>query len=653
MISSTGNSNSFGHFDSRWSRNASWSDNSGFLQAAYNGSSTFGVINELKFLAAKSSRQSTIILTAFNIVSAAATAAGILYNNYLNVKRSPLRRKERVNIFTCVRGSDVYPFILSLAIVAQGIIFAVSQAQGLDSLFQSGCALISQFMWPGIFIVPYTQLAFSVETTLRALKSNPFPPRSKWTVPICLTIIKIGLLATGLVTFFIRAPNFCFASLFWFVAKWAEGGFALLIGIVVILAVCAMIIYAKLRRCSMIEDDERVGASRMIYYIALAIIPNILMIPFFGYLSFGNPFENGGNTGLTLSMVSTVVSNVTGLMTGGLYLFLRSSTVSTIAPKNKVDEYERQQIKYQIRMSKPDDTDFNSHIMKPMTAHQGLREGQPQEKRKTQEHINLRGSQGNTWSLGLDDSNPLGSKAFFKPNPRSPTDTQIPFAITPVRKASTSYSLFPNKMEEGRMSKVLLPSTTYSPNIGDTLVNGYSDMLMPPPAIQPPGFRHRRDSSMASSATVQIGLRLSNVEDVRPTASTVGGPEQTHELGCPENRRGEMIGRPNPPFTTDSVASSFSLLQHLRSSQMEAAMGILPSVPRDSAVEIDKAPILNPTVYSPHSPTKGKVPSPKGVGFGVPIRTATSPIETIGSRSPVSRTRGDSVPGAADRANWI
>ncbi|GAW17326.1 hypothetical protein ANO14919_067820 [Xylariales sp. No.14919] len=95
MLSSTGNSNSFSGFGNQWSSNSSWSDSSNFSQAAYNGSSTFGVISELKFLAAKSSRQSTIILASFNIVSAAATAAGILYNNYLSVKRSPLRRGKR------------------------------------------------------------------------------------------------------------------------------------------------------------------------------------------------------------------------------------------------------------------------------------------------------------------------------------------------------------------------------------------------------------------------------------------------------------------------------------------------------------------------------------------------------------------------------
>ncbi|KAJ3569269.1 hypothetical protein NPX13_g6143 [Xylaria arbuscula] len=634
MLSSTGNSNSFGHFSNQWSRNSSWTGNSSFSQAAYNGSSTFGVITELKFLAAKSSRQSTIILTAFNIVSAAATAAGILYNSYLIVKRSPLRRKERVNIFTCVRGSDVYPFMLSLAIVVQGIIFAVSQAQGLDSLFQSGCALISQFMWPGIFIVPYVQVVFSIETASRALSSYPFPPRSKWTVPICLTIVKIALLATGLVTFFIRAPNICFASLFWFVAKWAEGGFAILIGIVLTMVACAVTIYLKLTRCSMIEEDERISASRMIYYIALAIIPNVLMIPFFGYLSFGNPFENGGGTSLTLSMVSTVVSNVTGLMTGGLYLFLRSSTISSISPKNKIDEYERQQMKYQIGMPKPGDTDFNSHIMKPVAAPQWLREAEIQEKRTLKDGKSRYESQLSGWPLTTNDPNPLRLNAASKQTPilPSPTDSQSPLSLMPLRKQSTTaYTLFPNQNQE-RASKVLLPATTYSPDTGGASVNDFYDMLIPPPSIRAPGFRHRRESSMASSATVQIGLRLSNVDDVRPTtAGTIGGPERTHDTAALPSSR---------------VASGLL-------TQIQTATKTLPSIPRDSLVETESAPLLNPTVYSPKSPTKAKVPSPKGVGFNVPARSITTPVELIEVRSPVRRPHGDLDAGDADKANWI
>lgn len=44
---------------------------------------------------------------------------------------------------------QVYPFVLSLGIVAQGIIFAVAQARGLDALLINGCVNISQIMMPG------------------------------------------------------------------------------------------------------------------------------------------------------------------------------------------------------------------------------------------------------------------------------------------------------------------------------------------------------------------------------------------------------------------------------------------------------------------------------------------------------------------------
>ena len=61
-----------------------------------------------------------------------------------------------------------------------------------------------------------------------------------------------------------------------------------------------------------------------------------LIVPFFLYLTFSNPIDDDGNLGLTLSMIATVVANVTGLMTGGLHLFLRSNTIGTIGPKNKL-----------------------------------------------------------------------------------------------------------------------------------------------------------------------------------------------------------------------------------------------------------------------------------------------------------------------------
>ncbi|KAI1171248.1 hypothetical protein F4777DRAFT_67538 [Nemania sp. FL0916] len=646
MFSSTGQSGN------GWSNNSSWTGNSGgFSQAAFNGSSTFGVINELKFAAAKSSRQSTIILSAFNIVSAAATAAGILYNNYLSAKRSPRKRKERVDIFSCIRSPDVYPFILSLGIVGQGVIFVVAQSEGLDSLFRPGCALISQFTWPGIFIVPYIQLVFAVETTLRALKSSPFPPRSKWTVAICITIVTIALLATGLSAFFIHPPNFCFAALFWFVAKWAQGGFALLIGIVLVLMVCGVMIYVNLTRHSVTEDDERVSASRMIYYIVLAIIPNALMIPFFGYLSFGNPFENGGDTGLTLSMVSTVVANVTGLMTGGLYLFLRSSTSSSIGPKDKLDEHEHQQMKYQGQMPYNNDSEFNSHIQKPIRPSHSLHKAESQERRSMLPHIAPLRTQDSTRFDNAKHSNPSGSNTVLRQSSIAGNSDNTPLRMIQIRKPSLSYALFPSETQGSRVPESLLPSGTHSRNTSERS-NDYGDTLRPPPSVQLPGFRHRRDSSLASSATVQIGLRLSNFDDAQPmTVNTVGGVERTHELGCPKKLRPGVTSRPSPLIALDNVASSRGPRRPPGTDRVDLSTKKLPPVPQDSRTETMRPPILNPTVYSPNSSPKGKIPSPRGVGFSIPDGATTA--EIIQASAAASRIRANSATESIHRTDWI
>lgn len=92
---------------------------------------------------------------------------------------------------------------------------------------------------------------------------------------ICLIIVNIALIVTGLVAFFIRAPNICFASLYWFVVRWAAGSFGVLLAIVAILILCAATIFYRLRKASWVEEDERVEASRMIYYIIIGVLPDV------------------------------------------------------------------------------------------------------------------------------------------------------------------------------------------------------------------------------------------------------------------------------------------------------------------------------------------------------------------------------------------
>lgn len=364
------------------------------------------------------------------------------------------------------------------------------------------------------------------------------------------------------------------------------------------------------------------------------------MIPFFAYLSFGNPSENGGDTGLTLSMVATVVANVTGLMTGGLYLFLRSSTGSTIGPKIKIGEYESQQMTYQIRISKANDTDFNSHIMTPITMSQWPRELEAREKRLGEE--DSRRPEDVTRFPSVDYSNPLGSNVIL----------EQPALVAPVRKVS-SYALFLNKNQGNRTSRALQPSTAYPSNSNSILSADYGEMLQPPPSIQPLALRHRRDSSMISSATVQIGLRLSNVEDVRPEIASTIDVERTHDLGCPNKLKVGVSGRPTPLIAPRSVTTSPSSKRPSRESQIDVAAKLLPPIPRNPQIEAERAPILNPTIYSPNNPTKGTVPSAKGVGFNVVTRKTTTPTEVIEMNHRTSRSGEISAAESASRADWI
>jgi hypothetical protein len=123
-------------------------------------------------------------------------------------------------------------------------------------------------------------LVFGVEIAIRALKKKPFAPRRKYSVSICLSIIGMLLLANFLIAIFDRSPNFCLASLFWFVAHYSVICFGLFVAITAIILTCTVVIFVRLHRSIKVEVTARVAASRMVYYLALAVISNVCPSPF-------------------------------------------------------------------------------------------------------------------------------------------------------------------------------------------------------------------------------------------------------------------------------------------------------------------------------------------------------------------------------------
>lgn len=529
--------------------------------------------------------------------------------------------------------------------------------------------------------MPYLQLVFGVEVTLRAVRSKPFPPRGDWAVAICLAVFCLILLATGLVAFFIRAANFCFASLFWFVTKWAEGGFVLFTLVSVVLAVCTVTVFIQLTRHATIETTERVIASRMVYFLGVALVSNVLMIPFF--LSLTVQMPGGGSGGdsdmtLTLSMISTVVANISGLLTGGLHLFLRSNTIATIAPRDKQAEYERQKLKYKIGGPTPSEENFSNQINRPIDGPRILKRSPSEEsfvlQDKALEEAAIESPPQTAYGPYFNQPNPLRSHAVHpEPDPRAPEAAQLPSAQAPAghaRKPSASYSLFPNKptANTNTESVALLLPTTYSPNEPTNAgantnpfspaVEGFDDddLLKPPPTIG--GFgRRRRDSSMVSMATVQIGLRFSNVNDMPSMDKTES--DRVNTLECP------VPTRPSP-------LSKFAVRPEELSPARPSVFDNSPATLGGAAVELPQVPCnaslkdevveeaasadlftLKPAVYSPNSPTKVKVPSPRGVGFNVPKRSNTNPMHHSPSPTPSSRSRGNSDAAAESKSDWI
>ncbi|KAK8058315.1 hypothetical protein PG994_008763 [Apiospora phragmitis] len=656
-----------------WSANTNFSSGGSMgLSQAAGSNTTLAVINQFKLEAARSIRTSTIVLAVFNTIAAFATAMGILYDCYSKAKRNRERPSDKINIFTVVRGTETYPFILSLGIIVQGIIFAVSQSKGLDALFAKGCSLISQFMWPAIFIVPFLQVVFALEVTFRGVRSKPFPSRGKWTVAICLASFVIMLLATGLVAFFNAAANICYASLFWFVAKWAQGGFILFTLISAILAASTLTVFIQLTRHATIETTERVLASRMVYYLGVGMISNILMIPFFLCLTVSTPSSGDSDMTLTLSMISTVVSNISGLVTGGLHLFLRSNTISTIGPRDKQAEYERQKLKHKIRGPSPSDNYFSTQIEKPV--------GEPR-LQQSESQENLVSSSRDVEKAAIESQpadhfklsqpNPLRSHAVYTPppnEPRAPEPAQLPAtqeAGGHGQKRSTSYSLFPNNNPNNNnpntTSVGLLPTTTYNPDINvqratpdaEELYEDIYETLKPPPKM---GFgRHRRDSSMVSTATVQIGLRFSNVNDMPLMANnTATEAERVHNLEYPHpDVKPSPLSKPLRQDAEPPRPNVFKDDPFVDSSRFQT-----PEPPKEEELTLGGF-TLSPTVYSPNSPTKSKTPSPRGVGFNVPIkRSNTSPVhnDPPSSPPPQPRNRGNSDAAAETkeaRSDWI
>lgn len=170
----------------------------------------------------------------------------------------------------------------------QGLVFIGVQGTGLSALDTTGCSLIAQFMWPGkhndsfgntamltwiaLFIPPYLQAVFGVECAIRSLRRLPFQARGKYDVTICLGVVFMMLIGTWIPSHITPEADLCFASLLYYVADFGLWGLVLFASMTVLMILSAITIFWRLSNATMVDQHQRIAASRMVYYLVMGIV---------------------------------------------------------------------------------------------------------------------------------------------------------------------------------------------------------------------------------------------------------------------------------------------------------------------------------------------------------------------------------------------
>ena len=121
-------------------------------------------------------------------------------------------------------------------------------------------------------IVPYIQLVFGLECTLRSLRRIPFRARGKYDVTVCCGTIVLMLIATWIPSHIFPESDLCFASLVWFISRYGLAGLIILSTTGGLLLISAVTIFTRLSTVNMIDEHQRIAASRMVYYLVLGIV---------------------------------------------------------------------------------------------------------------------------------------------------------------------------------------------------------------------------------------------------------------------------------------------------------------------------------------------------------------------------------------------
>lgn len=103
----------------------------------------------------------------------------------------------------------------------------------------------------------------------------PFQARGKHAVKIYLFIVVIMLVGTWLPSNLHKGRDTCFATLVWFVTTYGDLGLILFPIASGLMLISALVIFVRLSSVNLIDEHQRIAASRMVYYLILGFISTV------------------------------------------------------------------------------------------------------------------------------------------------------------------------------------------------------------------------------------------------------------------------------------------------------------------------------------------------------------------------------------------
>jgi hypothetical protein len=399
-------------------------------------------------------------------------------------------------------------------------------------------------------------------------------------------------------------------------------------------------------------------------------------------------------------MMATVVLNLTGLMTGLVHLFLRSNSTSTsFRPRGMKDLHPGSD--KPLRLWGPNELAFGGAMTQPVSGPRspntiGSRSSLIGPEKAEELHPNspynyeLKASPAMSFPARPETAvaSPSNGRArkqsysIFPVETISPTLTTLTAQPTtnPASNFSTQRTQNDTAPTSGSRVKDAMSAILFSRRdlASDSIYSTNDQSLLAPPRPIFQGRGHNRDSSMASSATVQIGLRLSNM--LGPQIGHSAQSSSASNTFLAPTTFGTQLKRPNSPdlrlqtnlaasplaqtIYKSSLASSSNyspggVRSPLTKAERDARMKTLPPVPRITSEarvrqvvqeEREQGLVLSPTVYSPVESRKfaPKIQSPmKRPSAGSPkISSPTIPL----AQNPLSP--GKASPRAS-KLDWI